>query len=232
MNEFDELGPGTVNRYTDDVWRDELRHDYAQIRGVYAAGIREITTRLETLDEEFERTYRHNPIHHIESRLKTLPSIVNKLRATGSPLSIGSAKKQIHDIAGVRVVCRYVDDIHRIARLLLDQDDISLIEKKDYIEHPKPNGYRSLHVVVDVPVYMSHGRLFVPVEIQIRTVAMDFWATLEHGIRYKSEGEVPAYIQEELHKCADIITQTDYKMQEIFQALRLLNDKEDEFADL
>jgi len=227
-----DLIPYTPGSQKWEVLREELRSDYAQIRGIYAAGIREITTRLETLNEEFERTYRHNPIHHIESRLKSLPSIIHKLRNTGSPLSISVAKKEIHDIAGVRVVCRYVEDIFRIADVLLSQDDISLIEKKDYIANPKPNGYRSLHIVVDVPVYMSQGKLFIPVEIQIRTVAMDFWATLEHGIRYKTREEVPAYISDELRQCADVITQTDYKMQEIFQALHRLNDVEDEFKDL
>ena len=211
---------------------EELRREYSKIVGVYEAAIREINARLQTLDDDFSFRYQHNPIHHIESRVKSLNSIVWKLHATGIPISIDNAKKNLHDIAGVRVVCRYVDDIYKVADLLLAQDDISLIMEKNYIENPKPNGYRSLHIVVDVPVYMSHGRLFVPVEIQIRTVAMDFWATLEHGIRYKATDEVPQSIVDQLRACADVITETDYKMQEIFQALRLLNDKEDEFADL
>ena len=156
--------------------------------------------------------------------MKSLPSIIKKLRMTGAPVSITSAKKHLHDIAGVRVVCRYVDDIYRIADLLLAQDDISLILEKNYIKNPKPNGYRSLHVVVDVPVYMSHGKLYAPVEIQIRTVAMDFWATLEHGIRYKATEEVPQSIVDRLRECADVITETDYKMQEIFQALQQVHD--------
>ena len=125
------------------------------------------------------------------------------------------------------MVCRYVEDIYRIADLLLSQDDISLILEKNYIKHPKPNGYRSLHIVVDVPVYMAQGKLYIPVEIQIRTVAMDFWATLEHGIRYKSESEVPQAVVDELRSCADIITETDYKMQEIFHALQNVSDKVD-----
>ena len=146
----------------------------------------------------------------------------------GYPISISCAKKTLHDIAGVRVVCRYVDDIYRIADLLLAQDDISLILEKNYIKNPKPNGYRSLHIVVDVPVYISKGKLYIPVEIQIRTVAMDFWATLEHGIRYKSTDEVPQKIVDELRACADVITETDYKMQEIFKALQKVNDMADE----
>ena len=206
---------------------EELRREYAKIAGIYEAAIREIDARLQTLDSEFSMQHRHNPIHHLESRVKTLGSIVRKLREAGSPVSIDIAKKTLHDIAGVRVVCRYVDDIYKIADLLLQQDDISLILKKDYIKKPKPNGYRSLHIVVDVPIYMSQGKLFIPVEIQIRTVAMDFWATLEHGIRYKATDEVPQRIVEELRSCADVITETDYKMQEIFKALQQVHNRED-----
>ena len=207
---------------------EELRREYAQIQGVYEAAIREINARLQTLDSEFSFKHMHNPIHHIESRVKSLGSIVKKLHSMGYPISISCAKKTLHDIAGVRVVCRYVDDIYRIADLLLAQDDISLILEKNYIKTPKANGYRSLHIVVDVPVYMSQGKLYIPVEIQIRTVAMDFWATLEHGIRYKATDEVPQSIVDQLRACADVITETDYKMQEIFKALQMVGDKEDE----
>ena len=220
-----ELRPVNVGlNYT----MEELRREYAQIQGVYEAAIREINARLQTLDSEFSFKHMHNPIHHIESRVKSLPSIVKKLHSMGYPISISCAKKTLHDIAGVRVVCRYVDDIYKLADLLLAQDDISLILEKNYIKNPKPNGYRSLHIVVDVPVYISRGKLYIPVEIQIRTVAMDFWATLEHGIRYKATDEVPQGIVDELRECADVITETDYKMQEIFKALQKVNDKADE----
>ncbi|MBP3651742.1 MAG: GTP pyrophosphokinase family protein [Clostridia bacterium] len=210
---------------------EHLRMDYASIRVVYSAAIREINARLTTLDAEFSYKNRHNPIHHIESRIKSLNSIIKKLQNTNFPVSMNSAKKNLHDIAGVRVVCRYVDDIYHIADLLLAQDDISLILEKNYIKNPKPNGYRSLHIVVDVPVYMSQGKLFVPVEIQIRTVAMDFWATLEHGIRYKATEEVSQRIVDELRECADVITETDYKMQEIFKALQQVNDLDDSYRE-
>ena len=206
---------------------EELRREYVKIQGVYEAAIREIDARLQTLNSDFSYHHQHNPIHHIESRVKTLGSIVKKLHSTGIPISIDNAKKNLHDIAGVRVVCRYVDDIYKIADLLLKQDDISLILEKDYIKKPKPNGYRSLHIVVDVPVYVSQGKLYIPVEIQIRTVAMDFWATLEHGIRYKATDEVPQSIVDQLRGCADVITETDYKMQEIFKALQMVHDKDD-----
>ncbi len=220
-----EVRPAPMNNMDINYALEELRREYAQIQGVYEAAIREIDTRLKTLDSEFSFKHMHNPIHHIESRVKSLNSIVMKLHSMGYPISISCAKKTLHDIAGVRVVCRYVDDIYKIADLLLAQDDISLIFKKNYIENPKPNGYRSLHIVVDVPVYMSQGKLFIPVEIQIRTVAMDFWATLEHGIRYKSTDAVPQSVVDELRACADVITETDYKMQKIFQTLQMVDDK-------
>ena len=219
-----ELRPMSMNY---SMAMEDLRREYAKIIGVYEAGIREINARLQTLDSEFSFKHMHNPIHHIETRVKSLSSIVKKLHDTGIPISIDNAKKNLHDIAGVRVVCCYVDDIYKIADLLLKQDDISLILEKNYIRNPKPNGYRSLHIVVDVPVYMSQGKLYIPVEIQIRTVAMDFWATLEHGIRYKATDEVPQSIVEQLRSCADVITETDYKMQAIFLALQQLHDKDD-----
>ena len=219
-----ELRPVNMNY---SLAMEELRREYSKIVGVYEAAIREINARLQTLDAEFSIKHQHNPIHHIETRVKSLNSIVKKLHDTGIPISMDNAKKNLHDIAGVRVVCCYVDDIYRIADLLLQQDDISLILEKNYIKNPKPNGYRSLHIVVDVPVYMSQGKLFIPVEIQIRTVAMDFWATLEHGIRYKATDEVSQSIVDQLRACADVITETDYKMQEIFRALQMVHDKAD-----
>ncbi len=211
----------------DNMTLEELRQGYAKIAGIYEAAIREINARLQTLDDEFSVKHQHNPIHHLESRVKSLSSIVRKLHEAGTPISIDNAKKTLHDIAGVRVVCRYVDDIYKIADLLLQQDDVMLILQKDYIKKPKPNGYRSLHIVVDVPVYMSQGKLYIPVEIQIRTVAMDFWATLEHGIRYKATGEVPQQLVDELRECANVITETDYKMQGIFRALQKLHNRSD-----
>ena len=204
----------------------QLMEDYSQIRYVYAAGIRLITARLEALECEFEQKGSHNPIHHVESRVKTLASILKKLDSLGIPQTVAEAKKNLNDIAGVRVVCCYVDDIYKIYNSLISMDDIQLIEKKDYILQPKENGYRSLHIVVDIPVYLSGGKVYLPVEIQIRTVAMDFWAALEHGIRYKSPSEVPTYINEQLRACADIIASTDDRMQMIFQEIQKLNGED------
>ena len=135
-----------------------------------------------------------------------------------------NAKKSLHDLAGVRVICCYIKDIFTIADLIKSQDDIQVITEKNYIANPKANGYRSFHLVVDVPVYLSKAKLFVPVEVQIRTTAMDFWASLDHNLHYKAVGEVPPFVAEELKKCADIITDTDYRMQQIAEAVHLLRE--------
>ena len=202
---------------------------YKELRMMYACALKEVRTKFEVLDVEFNVRYSRNPINAIHTRLKSNQSILEKMQRRRIPFSLENLESRIQDVAGVRVICSYVDDIYRLSEALLRQDDVKLIAQKDYIQQPKPNGYRSLHIVVDVPVYLSQGKLFIPVEIQIRTVAMDFWATLEHGIRYKSSDEVPAFIVDELRNCADVITRTDAKMQEIFKALQLLNDKEDDF---
>ncbi len=202
--------------------------EYMEVRLRYQAAIRLVRARLEGLDDEFSLRRKRNPIHSMQHRLKTVPSMMEKLRRRGLEVSIASAVENLYDIAGVRVICSYIRDIYTVADALMGQDDIRVIRVRDYIKDPKPNGYRSLHIVVDVPVYMSQGKLYIPVEIQIRTVAMDFWAALEHGIRYKSSDEVPPFIVDELRECADIIARTDDKMQEIFKALQLLHDSEGE----
>ena len=189
------------------------------------AGIDFVRGRLEALNNEFRVRHSHNPIHHIQSRVKTPQSISRKLKKSGIPVSMTNAKKNLRDIAGVRVICCYVEDIFTVAQLLTSQDDVQLIEEKNYIKHPKENGYRSLHLVVDVPVYLSEGKVYIPVEVQIRTVAMDFWASLEHNLRYKAEEEVPQFIVDELKKCADVITETDARMEQVFHAMSMLRDR-------
>ena len=151
-------------------------------------------------------------------------SIIRKLRERNIPISFNNAKKSLRDIAGVRIICCYVDDIYLLASLLKKQDDIQLIEEKDYIKNPKANGYRSLHLVMEVPVYLTSGKVFIPVEVQIRTVAMDFWASLEHSLHYKAQSEIPGFIVDELKNCADVIASTDARMQAIHKAVNLLRD--------
>jgi putative GTP pyrophosphokinase len=194
------------------------------MQNLYNAAIREISVKLEILDDEFQVLYSHNPIHHIESRLKSPRSIIEKIAERGLPFSIESAKRNITDIAGIRVICHYVDEVYTVAELLERQDDITVLRKSDYIKDPKPNGYRSLHLIVSVPVFLSRKTERVPVEIQIRTIAMDFWASLEHEIRYKAIAEVKDDLQPQLKECAEEIATVDMKMQDIYNSLKLHND--------
>ena len=193
---------------------------YLQMQHVYNAAIREVTTKLQILDEEFQYRYDHNPIHHMESRLKTPRSIVEKLRRRQEEVSADSARRNLTDIAGIRVVCCYIEDVYRIAELLLHQDNVTLIRKTDYIKEPKENGYRSLHLVVQVPVYLSNRTEAVPVEVQIRTEGMDFWASLEHHMRYKSSRTVSSDLQKQLRECAEDLAKIDLKMQRIYKHLQ------------
>ena len=179
-----------------------------------------MTTKLQILDEEFQYQYDHNPIHHMESRLKTPRSIVGKLRRRSEEVSADSARRNLTDIAGIRVICHYIEDVYRIADLLLHQDDVTLLRKSDYIKNPKENGYRSLHLVVQVPVFLSERMEMVPVEVQIRTEGMDFWASLEHQMRYKASKPVSPELQQQLRECAEDLAEIDLRMQRIYKHLQ------------
>ena len=193
--------------------------EYQAMRQLYNGAIREITTKLENLDDEFSTRYAHNPIHHMESRLKSLKSIVGKLHRKGLPLTLASAQAELYDIAGVRVICNYIDDIYDLANMLCSQADVEVLQRRDYIQKPKPNGYRSLHITVRIPVFLSTGSVGVPVEIQIRTIAMDFWASLEHQLRYKAEHTVPPTLRAQLKACAEERAALDLRMQAIYRQL-------------
>ncbi len=186
---------------------------------LYRAGIRTVEMKLQTLDEEFHAKYDYNPIHHIETRLKEPRSIFGKMERLGVPATIEEMKKSLTDIAGVRVICNYISDTETVAELLLKQDDVTLLRKSDYIHHPKDSGYRSLHLVVTVPVYLSERTERVPVEVQIRTIAMDCWASLEHHLSYKAEGAIPEELRYRLRICAMAIAEVDSEMQEIKRAM-------------
>lgn len=166
---------------------------------------------MEILDSEFKVKFDHNPIHHIESRLKKPESIIKKAIDKDITLTEKEIMNHIHDIAGIRVICNYIDDVYVVAQLLIDQDDIRLIKIKDYIQNPKPNGYRSLHLVLEVPIFLAEGAQPIHVEVQLRTIAMDFWASLEHRLRYKTENNVPEDIKDELIQCAIDISELDHK---------------------
>lgn len=184
----------------------------------YRTAIKTVRTKLESLDDEMKCTFEHSPIHNIKSRVKTPESIIEKLHRKEFEIS-KNGLRQLTDIAGIRVICKYVDDIYYIAQLLLLHDDITLVRKTNYILYPKDNGYRSLHLIVNVPFYSKEGVQLVPVEIQIRTIAMDMWASLEHNLRYKSEHIVNEDIKQRLKKCAEDIAATDQEMQNIYREL-------------
>lgn len=188
----------------------------------YGCALREVETKLQVLNDEFKLNHDRNPIESIKSRMKTPRSIIRKLERKGIDAAvltpeeyIETIERELFDIAGIRVICSFPDDIYKIADQLISQDDITLIRSKDYILSPKTNGYRSLHLIVEVPVFFSSGKRNMKVEVQLRTMAMDFWASLDHKLRYKKELSNHEDIAAELKKCADIINATDYRMQQI-----------------
>jgi len=186
----------------------------------YKFAIDELTTKIEILQEEFEHTHDYSPIEHVRTRLKSMDSIIEKVRRTNCPPDIESVRARIRDIAGVRITCAFVADAYWVADMLMAQSDLEVLEIKDYIAHPKPNGYQSLHLIVTVPVFLSDHTEFVPVEIQLRTIAMDFWASLEHKIYYKYDREVPAALVAELTEAADAARALDAKMARLREQIR------------
>ena len=178
----------------------------------YSSALKQIETKLDILNDEFQHIHRYNPIEHIKARIKTPESIVKKLKRYGLEFTLDNMEQAVNDIAGVRITCSFTSDIFRLADMIRDQKDIKVISTKDYITTPKPSGYRSYHMIISVPVYFSDRIKDVKVEIQIRTVAMDFWASLEHKINYKFEGNAPQHIKEELIECSEMIANLDAKM--------------------
>lgn len=192
----------------------------------YACAIMEVETKFRVLDHQYSLEYDRNPIEDIKSRVKSWESLIKKVRRKEIPLTLSSIEENIHDIAGVRVVCSFPDDIYMLADCLLNQDDITLIEKKDYIKNPKPGGYRSLHLIISVPIFLQDEKRMVTVEVQLRTIAMDFWASLEHKIYYKFEGNAPDYLEQELKACADMADMLDNKMFSLNQAITKIAEEQ------
>ena len=178
----------------------------------YNSALKQIETKLDILNDEFQHIHRYNPIEHIKARIKTTESIVKKLKRYGLEFTLDNMEQAVNDIAGVRITCSFTSHIFRLADMIRDQKDIKVISTKDYITTPKPSGYRSYHMIISVPVYFSDRIKDVKVEIQIRTVAMDFWASLEHKINYKFEGNATQHIKEELIECSEMIANLDAKM--------------------
>ena len=183
----------------------------------YRCAIMEVETKFKVLNEQFNLQYDRNPIESIKSRLKSQESILNKVKSKHLDYTLTAVEENIFDIAGIRVVCSFEEDIYLLADCLLQQDDITLIERKDYIKNPKPNGYRSLHLIVEVPIFLQNEKRLMKVEVQLRTIAMDFWASLEHKLRYKKnlDDKVAKEIADDLLECATISASLDKKMQDI-----------------
>lgn len=186
---------------------------------LYNSALKEVGTKLEILNDEFQHVHQYNPIEYIKKRIKTPESIVKKLRRYGYESTIDNMVNYVNDIAGIRIVCSFTSDIYRMAEMIGKQNDLTVVSVKDYIKHPKESGYKSYHMLVTVPIFLSDRVVDTKVEIQIRTIAMDFWASLEHKIYYKFEGNAPDYISKDLRECAGIVSMLDAKMLSLNEAI-------------
>ena len=186
---------------------------------LYTSALKEVGTKLEILNDEFQHVHSYNPIEHIKTRIKTPESIDKKLKRNGHETSIENMVKYVNDIAGVRLICSFTSDIYKLAEMIGNQTDLKVLSIKDYIKNPKESGYKSYHMLVSVPIFLSDSVVDTKVEIQIRTIAMDFWASLEHKIYYKFEGNAPDYISRDLKECADMVATLDDKMLQLNEAI-------------
>ena len=200
-------------------WSKGVVQKYNRLMAYYRCAMMEVETKFNVLNEEFSLRYDRNPINGIKSRLKRLDSIQEKLNRKQLPFDMQTIETNIHDVAGIRVVCAFVEDVYLLAEALLKQDDVTLVEKKDYIANPKPNGYRSLHLIVTVPIFLEHEKRVMQVEIQLRTIAMDFWASLEHQLRYKKDFVFTEEMAQELRDCAQLSAQVDLRMDSLRERL-------------
>ena len=203
----------TVIRNYEDV------DSWKTVMFLYTSALKEVGTKLEILNDEFQHVHSYNPIEHIKTRIKTPESIVKKLKRNGHETSIENMVKYVNDIAGVRLICSFTSDIYKLAEMIGNQTDLKVLSIKDYIKNPKESGYKSYHMLVSVPIFLSDSVVDTKVEIQIRTIAMDFWASLEHKIYYKFEGNAPDYISRDLKECADMVATLDDKMLQLNEAI-------------
>lgn len=202
--------------------------EWRRMQLIYSAALKEVNTKLEILNAEFQMAHRYNPIEHITARIKSPESIAKKLRHQGRPITVENIVRYINDVAGIRIICSFTSDIYELADLICKQSDVKVLKKKDYIEHPKPNGYTSYHLIVSIPIFFSDMTIDTKVEIQIRTIAMDFWASLEHKMYYKFEGNAPENIRRELKECADLVGFLDRKMLAINEEIKKYSEEEEE----
>ncbi|MCM1048438.1 MAG: GTP pyrophosphokinase family protein [Clostridiales bacterium] len=207
-----------------DIERNDI-DSWKEVTLIYNSALKQISTKLEILNDEFQHVHRYNPIEHIKSRIKTPESIVKKLKKHGHDSTINNMVRYVNDIAGIRVICSFTSDIYQIAEMISNQSDINVISVKDYIVNPKASGYKSYHMLVTVPVYLSDRIENTKVEIQIRTVAMDFWASLEHKIHYKFEGNAPDHIREQLVECSKIVSDLDTRMLNLNREIQQIEEE-------
>jgi len=205
----------------------QIKTDLTRFFMSYKFALDEVNTKIDILRQEFRYVHDYNPIEHVKSRLKTPESIVKKVYRKGYELSLASIRENIRDIAGIRITCSFISDIYELKDMLQNQKNIKVIECKDYIKNPKPNGYKSLHLILQIPIFMSDRADDVYVEVQIRTIAMDFWASLEHKIYYKYDKEIPEGLKEELKMAADTVSQLDEKMESIHKEISQYKEKEE-----
>jgi len=199
-----------------------------ELMSYYQCAIMEVETKFKVLNQEYSLEYDRNPIEGIKTRVKSYDSILRKIRRKNIPMTLEGIEENIRDIAGVRVICSFPDDIYELAESFLRQDDITLIERKDYIKNPKESGYRSLHLIVQVPIFLQNTKKLVYVEVQFRTIAMDFWASLEHKIHYKFEGDAPENIKNELVECARMVSDLDARMLSLNEEILAISKKQEE----
>ena len=190
----------------------------------YSCALLEIETKFKVLNQQFSLEQEHNPIETIKTRLKSTESILEKLHRKNLPMDMAAVEENLYDVAGIRVICPFINDIYCLADCLLQQDDVTLIEKKDYIKNPKENGYRSLHLIVETPIFLQDEKRLMKVEVQLRTIAMDFWASLEHKLRYKKHINNSEEIADKLKRVADVITEMDCEMQDIRHMIEFVDD--------
>lgn len=210
-----------------NIYKDNEVDSWKEVNLIYTAALKQIQNKMEILNNEFQYVHRYNPIEHIKARIKTSESIVKKLRRGGYESTIENMIKYVNDMAGIRIICSFTSDIYRIAAMISEQKDLQIHSVKDYITYPKASGYKSYHMLVSVPVYLSDRIVDTKVEIQIRTVAMDFWASLEHKMHYKFEGDAPEQIKNELIECAKMVSDLDARMLSLNEKILALSNQEE-----
>ncbi|MBT2758523.1 GTP pyrophosphokinase family protein [Mesobacillus foraminis] len=205
-----------------------IKKELTRFMMAYKFAVDEMNTKINILKEEFQYIHDYNPIEHVKSRLKSPESIAKKVSRKNMELNLNSIKENLRDIAGIRITCSFISDIYKVSEMLQSQKDVTVVECRDYIKNPKPNGYRSLHLIVEIPIFMSDREERIPVEIQIRTIAMDFWASLEHKIFYKYNKDVPLSLLQELKDAATSATELDLKMERLNNEINIVKEKNKE----